>query len=118
MWGSPFEILLANLRGRMPDPMYSMSTEKAYEELKRLSGEDFGFDDKLWENWGFSREMFVNPPRFLRYWSNFRHLLPEDSLYYVPKNEAYEKLKQFSGQDFGDDEKLWEQWGRLHGHLR
>jgi hypothetical protein len=70
MRASPFEILLANLRQEMPDPVHKMSREEAYEELKRYTGQDFGFDVKLWEEWGFWDNMFTNPPFFLKYLSH------------------------------------------------
>ena len=38
----------------------------------------------------------------------------------MSKEEAHKKLRELSGQDFGDDDKLWEKWGienkqYLHG---
>jgi hypothetical protein len=117
MWASPFEMLLANLRQQMPDPMYQMCRAKAYEELKKLTGQDFGYDDKLWEEWGFRNDMFLTPPLFLKYLSNLKGELPETSLHYLPREDAYDKLKRFARQDFGYDHKLWEQWGRENGHL-
>ena len=48
-----FEIFLANLKQELPKTMrrqYS-SKEKAYEALKRKSGQDFGYDAKAWERW-------------------------------------------------------------------
>src|SRR5262249_32743289 len=101
-----------------PDSMYYLPKATAYEELKKLTGQDFGYDDMLWEEWGFKNEMFTNPPRFLKYLCNLRQEVPEQSLYFLPREEAYAKLKQFSGQDFGYDDKLWEQWGRENGHRR
>src|SRR5262249_12121164 len=118
MFATPFEIRLANLRQRMPDPLYWMDKETAYEELKKLTGQDFGYDEKRWEEWGFRNQMFIFPPPFLKYLSNLRRESAEGSLYYVPKEEAYQKLKEFSGQDFGYDDRLWEQWGRERGHIR
>lgn len=29
---------------------------------------------------------------------------------YLPKQEAYRKLKQLTGQDFGDDAPAWRRW--------
>jgi hypothetical protein len=118
MRATPFEMLLVNLRQQMPDPMYQMSRATAYEKLKTLTGQDFGYDFRLWEEWGFKNEMFMTPPRFLKYLSNFREELPEYALYFLPREEAYAKLKEFSGRDFGYDDKRWEQWGRENGHFR
>jgi hypothetical protein len=46
--------------------------------------------------------------------TNLAELLPETSLYYTPKDEAYELLKQYSKQDFGMDVLKWEEWGRAN----
>ena len=118
MWASPFEVALANLRQQITNAGVYTSQMEAYETLKRLTGCDFGYDDKLWEEWGFQHECFLNPPRFLKYLSNLRGELPPESPYYMSRAEAYEKLKVFSGEDFGLDSNRWEQWGREHGHIR
>ncbi len=48
----PTELALANLKGEIsPDERGHCSKEEAYEELKWLSGEDFGLDIELWETW-------------------------------------------------------------------
>jgi hypothetical protein len=117
MWATPFEIMLANLRQRNPDPMYYKPRVEAYEELKRITGQDFGYNDLRWEEWGIKNEMYVNPPRFLRCLSNLRQELLEQSLYYRTRDEAYSGLKEFTGQDFGYDDKQWEVWGRENGYL-
>jgi len=51
---------------------------------------------------------------------NLRQELPDTSFYFMSKEEAHKKLRELSGQDFGDDDKLWEKWGienkqYLHG---
>ena len=53
MWATPFEKLLLNLKGAMPEslPDY-LPKAQAYERLKNLSGEDFGYDIHRWESWG------------------------------------------------------------------
>jgi hypothetical protein len=45
---------------------------------------------------------------------NLCGLLPELSLYYSTKEEAYQWLKDNTGQDFGYNGLAWEEWGRTH----
>ena len=33
---------------------------------------------------------------------------------YLSKEEAYEQLKRFTGQDFGCDARKWEEWLKTH----
>ncbi len=42
---------------------------------------------------------------------NLRQELPPTSLYYLPKEEAHQRLVERTGQDFGYDDKRWERWG-------
>jgi hypothetical protein len=51
---SPFEFLLRNLEGipdGMPRDSWYMSQERAYSELKRQTGQDFGYDVDAWAQW-------------------------------------------------------------------
>ena len=41
---------------------------------------------------------------------NLKEMLPEDSLWYVPKDECVRRLKRLSGRDFGQDFAAWEAW--------
>ncbi len=41
---------------------------------------------------------------------NLEQTLPQDSLYYMPKEQAYEELKKATGVDFGDNVVKWKQW--------
>jgi hypothetical protein len=60
MFASPFMRHLANLRQQLPaGSLYYMARETAYEKLKELSGEDFGYDDKRWEKWGVENKHFL-----------------------------------------------------------
>ena len=63
MWATPFQICLANLRQDIP-PTWScfMSQEEAYEKLKQIAGQDFGYDDKRWERWGRENRHLLRPP--------------------------------------------------------
>lgn len=48
----PQELALANLMGLMPEDERGYSTrEQAYEHLKEMSGEDFGYDVEMWALW-------------------------------------------------------------------
>ena len=41
---------------------------------------------------------------------NLKQKLPEGSMAYMQKNEAYLALKKCTGQDFGDDIDKWQKW--------
>ena len=56
--------------------------------------------------------MWASP--FEVYLMNLRQLLPPHSIYYWTREEAYQQLKEWSGQDFGYDAEAWEKWGRQH----
>jgi len=48
---SPFQLYLRSLaRGQVR--LGHLSKEDAYEGLKRLTGEDFGYDVERWRQWG------------------------------------------------------------------
>ena len=52
MWLTPIERALLNLNQQISREMSAYRTrEKAYEELKKLSGEDFGYDSQSWYRW-------------------------------------------------------------------
>jgi hypothetical protein len=60
MWGAPFEIALLNLCQMIPaSSVYYITREEAYERLKHVSGEDFGFDPLKWEAWGREHGQFL-----------------------------------------------------------
>lgn len=44
--------------------------------------------------------------------ANFKGEIPEDERGFMPKHEAYERLKELSGKDFGQDVEAWEEWVR------
>jgi hypothetical protein len=47
-----YEILILNLKQKMPsDDRNYMTAEDAYEALKSISEEDFGYDAGAWEKW-------------------------------------------------------------------
>jgi hypothetical protein len=49
---TPCEIYFANLAGTMhPSRLEYMSKELAYERLKQMTGQDFGFDVDRWKAW-------------------------------------------------------------------
>jgi hypothetical protein len=60
MVGTPFELYLANLRGLFWEgAMYYMPPDVALQKLKDLTKQDFGYDDKKWEEWGRENDWFV-----------------------------------------------------------
>jgi hypothetical protein len=55
MFASPIEILILNLRQELgKNSLCYMTRAEAYEELKKETGEDFGFDADKWTEWGRS----------------------------------------------------------------
>jgi hypothetical protein len=48
---SKFELLLAGLIGQRSLYPPAQTPERAYAELMRLTGQDFGYDTKAWERW-------------------------------------------------------------------
>jgi hypothetical protein len=53
MFASPFEVRMLNLRQELPEhSICYMTKEEAYEELKKETGQDFGYDVHKWEEWG------------------------------------------------------------------
>jgi hypothetical protein len=48
----PLQGALKNLKGEIPEgPREYLPREQALEFLKRLSGEDFGYDVERWREW-------------------------------------------------------------------
>jgi hypothetical protein len=48
----PSEILLLNLEGKLSEQHRLYRTkERAYEQLKHLTGQDFGYDAVAWREW-------------------------------------------------------------------
>jgi hypothetical protein len=45
---------------------------------------------------------------------NLQQLLPATSIYYLPPEEAHQRLQQLTKQDFGYDACRWEEWGRAN----
>jgi hypothetical protein len=43
-----------------------------------------------------------------------RELLPERSLYFLPREEALRRLREATGEDFEYHDARWEEWGRKH----
>lgn len=41
---------------------------------------------------------------------NLEQTLPEDLMGFMPREQAYEWLKELTGQDFGYDVAAWKQW--------
>jgi len=51
-WEPLAQILLRNLKGEVPPESRTyLDREEARDELKRLTGEDFGYDPAAWEAW-------------------------------------------------------------------
>lgn len=45
--------------------------------------------------------------------------IPEKSVNYMPKDEALERLREYTKPDFGNDALAWDKWGIDHGmHYR
>jgi len=53
MFASPFEVWMMNLSQEIPKhSLHYMTKEEAYEELKKETGQDFGYEVDKWEEWG------------------------------------------------------------------
>jgi hypothetical protein len=60
MFASPFEICLMNLCQLLPkQSLYYQTREEAYNELKLISNEDYGYDITQWEEWGRNNNQFL-----------------------------------------------------------
>lgn len=44
--------------------------------------------------------------------ANLKGEIPEDERGFMPKDEAYDWLKELSGLDFGRDVEAWSEWVR------
>ena len=121
-----YEILLMNLAGKeSPEWEWFKLRKEAYVELKESTGQDFGFDVGRWKAWLVANGQIPHDksPLDAHQWNNVvltpieRVLVnlemevdPGDVFLYMSKDEAVEKLKQITGQDFGYDARRWRQW--------
>jgi hypothetical protein len=49
---SPFVLFLKNIEGKFPqDSLYIIPREEALAELKKMTGEDFGYNAERWRAW-------------------------------------------------------------------
>jgi hypothetical protein len=59
MWASRFEVLLMNLRRMLPEcSMNFERPDEALQQLREMTGEDFGYDCDKWEEWGRRKRLF------------------------------------------------------------
>jgi len=50
---------------------------------------------------------------------NLKQIIPKEAMMYLAQENAIERLKQITGQDFGYDVEAWEKYLKdLDGHLR
>ncbi|MEL6407516.1 MAG: hypothetical protein AAFR81_24300 [Chloroflexota bacterium] len=102
--------------------------EYAYNKLKKISGQDFGYDAQAWREWFKSPEgrQHMRKPlkkssldlsKLLNYTRTREKMLLNlegkfDKEYpiYQDKASALDKLKDLSGQDFGYDAQAWREW--------
>jgi hypothetical protein len=110
---SPNKYLLYNLEGRFSEETsaYFLPKEKAYEALKKYTGQDFGYDVKAWKRW-FRQNREKKRKAYERLLlANLIGAIPVGTKgRYLPKEEAHERLKLYSGQDFGYDTAAWKAW--------
>ena len=82
---TPFELLLANLKGEIPNRRREFRTKAdAYATLKRLTGQDFGENAVKWEKW------IKNNPDHLRRVANGEQRNDFLSKYSLKENETEE----------------------------
>lgn len=109
-----------------------MAKDEAYELLKQITLQDFGYDVQEWEQWFADRPLDeAMPGKFKVQTDEERHIsrikrtddaflidvLKEHpkfadliDIWRVTKDEALDELKRRTGQDFGFDADAWEQW--------
>ena len=99
------------------DPHGHIGKSAAYRILKYGSGEDFGYNVAEWQNWvDANPNTFVNSSHpTVEYWLDnlvgiFAAFDLDDDPNYMTEAQAYEKLKDYTGQDFGYDEDKWRLW--------
>jgi hypothetical protein len=49
--------------------------------------------------------------------ANFKQLIPPGERGYCSREKALERLKRWTGQDFGDDIRAWEKWVRAYPYI-
>jgi hypothetical protein len=100
---------LGSLDGTMsPHNLGYVPKDRAYELLRQETGQDFGYDVKLWREW-LKGNMVVRL-RFQHVLQNRRGEFAPENLGYLPKEWAYRRLKGETGQDFGFDAEKWQEW--------
>jgi hypothetical protein len=121
------ELLLRNLAQTIPQNRRGyMPREKAYEELKKHTLQDFGYDARAWKRWFKGKTMreampgAVQDPRKkeerIDFLKGMKTLIlireirwVRDSIMVIPE-EVLDELKTRTGQDFGYDADAWEVW--------
>jgi hypothetical protein len=85
-----------------------LSKEEAREALKERTEQDFGFDADKWKVWLKENMPFRDAFEGILVALATEHL-PEDS-FAMPREVAYKRLKNETGQDFGYDVEKWREW--------
>ena len=63
----PFEGLILNLKQEIrPGRRAYLTKEKAYETLKKWTGQDFGYDVAAWEKWLTDHNEIIDQRQYLK----------------------------------------------------
>ena len=124
---------LRNLKGSIPRGRRRyMPKEEAYEYLKQITLQDFGYDIQAWERWFADRPLAEAMPgkikpqteeeRHIAIIKRLRNAVLIDALkehpqkavlidfWQVTKEEVLDELKLRTGQDLGYDADAWQKW--------
>jgi len=121
-----YEMLLMNLAGKeSPEWGWFKPRKEAYRQLTKLTGQDFGFSVGRWKAWLVANGHIPHDKSALdaHQWNDVvlepierilvnleMEIAPDDIFLYMSKDDAVERLKQITGQDFGYDAAGWRQW--------
>ena len=112
------------------------SKEEAYDELKQITGQDFGYDAVAWRRWFKGKSLKEAMPGLDQhaegFFDTYKHKVRDQTLVdlfkddlrggvmsvalHATKEQALEELKHRTGQDFGYDANAWQRWLNENKH--
>jgi hypothetical protein len=101
-----------------------MPRGEAYRELKKTTGEDFGFNIGRWKAWLIANGRIPHDDSTLSIYQWNRliepieklllnleiEVPPDDAFLFVNRHDVAVKLHELTGQDFGCDAQRWRRW--------
>jgi hypothetical protein len=117
----PLERLLVNLEEDV-DPGYVfiyIPRDQALQQLKEITGQDFGYDAKRWQEWLEANNLVRKRDICAEMLQILEDDFPPGYLRQPQQLEtARRRLREWTGQDFGYDAKHWREWLRQNGFLQ